>query len=42
VGLIARIPRILDKVGRAARQWWARRGQWELSNIAALDDPLAV
>ena len=42
VGLVAKIPRILDRTGRAARTWWTRRGQAELQHIAALDDPNAV
>jgi tetratricopeptide (TPR) repeat protein len=42
VGLVARIPRILGKLGRAAGDWWTRRGQAELGRIAALDDASAV
>jgi len=42
LGFVAKIPRILHKAGRAAREWWTRRGQVELRSIAALDDPLAV
>lgn len=42
VGVVARIPRVLGKAGRAAGQWWTRRGNEELRHIAALDNPHEV
>ncbi|HEX2095280.1 MAG TPA: tetratricopeptide repeat protein [Longimicrobiaceae bacterium] len=42
VGLIPKIGGVLHRMGRSATEWWRRRGQEELRNIASLDDPNAV
>ncbi len=42
VGLVAKIPSVLHRVGHSAREWWTRLGQAQLGHIAGLDDPNAV
>ncbi|MCB1058432.1 MAG: hypothetical protein KDD11_23260, partial [Acidobacteria bacterium] len=42
IGLVARLPRVVEQAGRAVREWWTRRGQEELRNIAALSEPAEV
>lgn len=42
VGLIAKIPRVVSKAGRAVQNWWTRRGMGELTKIATLADSSEV
>ena len=39
VGILAKIPRVLDKLHRAARDWWTQRGSQELRALMELSDP---